>query len=153
MIQVLLWPQRKCADLVMTISFLFAMLVAGNSIEEECRNGYAHVLLAPYVAYSEPPECQKLWYGQAYLVGIICLLYPIGIGLSNLSKIWWVPALTSSLVPAAFASICSLAFFTRFVFTHRRSRKHVHNSTQQSHKLYLFLESEKKSSIGFQGSI
>ena len=36
----------------------------------------------------------------------------------------------------------SLAFFTRFVFTHR-SRKHVHNSIQQSHKLYLFLESEK----------
>ena len=46
------------------------------------------ILLAPYIVNLEPPECQKLWYGQAYLVGIICPLYPIGIvGLSNLSKI------------------------------------------------------------------
>ena len=73
------------------------------------------------VHHTWPPECRKFWWGQAYVVGLICSRtpHPEWNRVNWHAKIWWVPVLSSSYVPAtlshtgtyAIASSCYISIF------------------------------------------
>ena len=59
-----------------------------------------HKIATPFSVIAGPPECYKLWWGHAYVLGIICFPPPsmIGIGLNNLPQRGPIPTALHSLI-------------------------------------------------------
>ena len=79
-----------------------------------------------FFPYSEAPECQKSWWGQAYMAGIICLPPPQmnRVNLSN--KNWWrlVPIALMFLRPCHFCMTLNASHANKFKGLATRFKPH-----------------------------